>query len=126
MSLNVLQGNEQLAKGVLVPQNPNLTEDLKIFESLPSNDTPQTFGLPPTADISVQKLKSIRMVEKIRSITQEKKEGGDFDVEAWKRGLGSLIQLWKSKFFLKKVYIKKWLEVILLWLRKKILQLQIR
>ena len=99
VNLDVLQGKIAFAEGIKVPTEPDAKTDVKVFEALPGNDTPQSFGLPSTADISVQKLNSIRIVDTLRSINQEKKEKGEFDPESWKKGMSSLIQLWKSKNF---------------------------
>ena len=51
----VISGQRPLMGKLSVPQDPtaNMSSHLELFKNLPDSDSPQMFGLPSSADISV-------------------------------------------------------------------------
>lgn len=49
---SILSGGEEIAPGIQYPNSSSIDQQLKCFESLPETDSPESFGLPKSADIS--------------------------------------------------------------------------
>lgn len=69
-------------------------------EQLPDLDNPQSFGMAPNADRSLQRINSTKVISMLRMLAAAGgAEGGtggnhNVDVKAWKVQLGPLFQLW--------------------------------
>ena len=68
---------------------------LKIFEALPDKDTPESFGLSSTADVSVQKAKVLEIVTNIKTMSSGSVAEIKYDTETWTAGLANIFKVWK-------------------------------
>ena len=68
---------------------------LKVFESLPDKDTPESFGLSTTADVSVQKAKVAEIVANIKTMSSGSVAEIKYDTETWTTGLANIFKVWK-------------------------------
>ena len=80
------------------PRGNEIASHLQCFERLPEIDSPETFGLPKSADISKQKFAAKQLIDDLRALKSGKAEELEFDKDVWKRGLTNIIKLWKSQF----------------------------
>ena len=99
-STEVMQGSESLMGNIQVPQGggQSASNHLSLFKQLPDSDTPQTFGLPVTADISVQKFKAMNIVKYLRKIKTGTAASLSYNQEEWKVSLAPILKLWKTLY----------------------------
>lgn len=85
---------------ITVPQDKSASSSshLEIFKSLPDSDSPHIFGLPSSADISVQKFKALTMITYLRQIKSGAAVNKTYNQEEWKTGLEPTIRLWRNLY----------------------------
>lgn len=93
---DILNGKTEILPGVRFSGERGSQKNLEQLSILPDVDSPSTFGLPKTVDISVQKFAAKQIIENIRTLKSGKSEVLGFDKDIWKKGLMPLIKLWKT------------------------------
>jgi len=96
----IISGSKPLMGKLSVPQDQNnsASSHLEIFKALPDSDSPQMFGLPSSADISVQKYKALTMITYLRQIKSGAAVNKIYNQEEWKTGLEPTIRLWRTLY----------------------------
>jgi len=84
-----------------IPATTNMSDFRARVEQLPDLDNPQSFGMAPNADRSLQRINSARVVSTLRQLASGVGEGsgagaGSVDVKCWKDQLSPLWKLWDN------------------------------
>lgn len=95
---DVFDGKKPVFNSVTVSQASNPDTVLQLFEALPDKDSPATFGLCSTADVSVQKMNVASIVANLKKIKSGSLGTIKFDTEQWTAGLANIIKIWKGVY----------------------------
>ena len=95
---SVFLDSGKLQGGITANPSSKTEDHLKGFSALPNKDSPATFGLPPTADISVQKFRAKKLIQYLRAIKTGKKAQKEYNKNTWKTDLTPILKLWKSLY----------------------------
>jgi len=84
-----------------IPNSTNMSDFRSRVEQLPDIDNPQSFGMAPNADRSLQRINSTKAIGMLRQLasggTGEGGGGGSgVDVKVWKSSLTPLFHLWDN------------------------------
>lgn len=85
-----------------IPASTSMTDFRSRVDTLPDLDNPQSFGMAPNADRSLQRINSTRAIGLLRQLaaagSADGGEGGSsgVDVKAWKEQLGPIWKLWEN------------------------------
>jgi len=85
-----------------IPASNNMSDYRVRVEQLPDLDNPQSFGMAPNADRSLQRINSQKAISMLKQLASAgSSEGGDsgasgVDVKAWKQQLSPLWTLWEN------------------------------
>lgn len=94
----IMRGSEPVFDNVVTSQANDHASSLQLFNSLPDTDTPETFGLCSTADVSVQKMNVSSIVQSLKKMKTGSQAEMKFDPEVWTSGLTNVIKVWKSVY----------------------------
>jgi len=86
-----------------IPPSTSMSDFRALVEQMPDLDNPQSFGMAPNADRSLQRVNSVKAISMLRQLASASgsMEGGDsgaggVDVKAWKQQLNPLFTLWDN------------------------------
>jgi len=85
-----------------IPGSTRMADFRARVEQLPDLDNPQSFGMAPNADRSLQRINSTKVIAMLRTLAAAGGSadggggGGNVDIKAWKAQLGPLFQLWDT------------------------------
>eukprot|EP00446_Apocalathium_sp_SHHI-4_P037073 CAMPEP_0177310024 /NCGR_PEP_ID=MMETSP0368-20130122/9616_1 /TAXON_ID=447022 ORGANISM="Scrippsiella hangoei-like, Strain SHHI-4" /NCGR_SAMPLE_ID=MMETSP0368 /ASSEMBLY_ACC=CAM_ASM_000363 /LENGTH=350 /DNA_ID=CAMNT_0018768951 /DNA_START=1 /DNA_END=1050 /DNA_ORIENTATION=- len=85
-----------------IPGSTHMADFRARVEQLPDLDNPQSFGMAPNADRSLQRINSTKVIAMLRTLAAAGGSadggggGGNVDIKAWKAQLGPLFQLWDT------------------------------
>lgn len=94
----IFDGKKPVFGSVTTSQASKGDKSLQLFDSLPDKDTPSTFGLLSTADVSVQKMNVAEIVANLKKIKSGAIGSVKFDTEQWTNGLSNIIKVWKTVY----------------------------
>jgi dynein heavy chain 2 len=95
---DLFDGKKPVFGSVTATQASKADKALQLFDSLPDKDTPATFGLLATADVSVQKMNVADIVANLKKIKSGAIGSAKFDTELWTNGLANIIKVWKTVY----------------------------
>lgn len=93
--VEIFEGKTPVFGSVTAAQAKDANTALSLFSKLPDKDTPASFGLCSTADVSVQKLNVAELVTSLKKIKSGSMDSIKFDTETWTAGLGNILKVWK-------------------------------
>lgn len=93
--VEIFEGTRPVFGSVKATEAKNAEKALGLFEKLPEKDTPATFGLVSTADVSVQKMNVAEIVLNLKKIKSGAIDSIKFDTETWTAGLANILKVWK-------------------------------
>jgi len=88
-----------------IPHSVSISEFRCRVDQLPDIDNPQSFGMAPNADRSLQRINSTKAITMLRQLATAASssggaggggQGGNVDIKAWKQTLGPLFSLWEN------------------------------
>jgi len=85
-----------------IPNSTDMPDFRAQVEQLPDIDNPQSFGMAPNADRSLQRINSTKAIAVLRQLASAVGGAGGgggavtMDIKAWKQNLGPLFQLWDN------------------------------
>lgn len=94
----IFDGKKPVFNSVTVNQATDPNKALHLFDALPDKDTPASFGLCSTADVSVQKMNVAEIVANLKKIKSGAIGTIKFDTEQWTNGLSNIIKVWKGVY----------------------------
>lgn len=93
--VDIFEGKTPVFASITAIQAKDTNSSLSLFSKLPDKDTPASFGLCSTADVSVQKMNVLELVSSLKKIKSGSIESVKFDTEVWTAGLGNILKVWK-------------------------------
>lgn len=91
----IFEGKRSVFGSVKATEAKDQDSALQLFSKLPDKDTPATFGLVSTADVSVQKMNVAEIVSNLKKIKSGAIDSIKFDTETWTAGLANILKVWK-------------------------------
>lgn len=94
----IFDGKRPVFASVTATAAKSADQSLKLFDALSDKDSPATFGLLSTADVSVQKMNVAEIVANLKKIKSGSLGSVKFNTEQWTEGLANIIKVWKGVY----------------------------
>ena len=94
-NMDIFEGKKPVFSQTTAMQATDPSSAYKLFEHLHEKDTPESFGLCSTADVSVQKMNVSTVISNIKKMSKGTLAEIKFDTDEWTNGLANILKVWK-------------------------------